>query len=52
MKSKKEETTLNKTTPLPPLEEMLANVPKEAFELTEEDRQFLNSTVGKEIIKY
>ena len=51
MKSKKVDTMSCEKKPLPPLAEMLANAPKEAFKITEEDRQFLDSTVGREIIK-
>ena len=41
----------DKSNPLPSLEEMLAKIPEGGIELTDEDRLFLSSTVGREIIK-
>lgn len=52
MISEKDGSTHIETKPLPSLEEMLANAPKTAFQLTKEDRQFLSSTVGSEIVDY
>lgn len=44
---------LDKIDSEPTLEEMLARTPEGAFDLTDEDREFLSSSpVGLEIIEY
>ena len=52
MKISKNETKLTTKKGFPTLDELLAESRKENFELEKEERQFMGSTVGREIIKY